>query len=181
MFKRPWQSEVPSFNKNVDLCVYYPCNDEDNGLVYVGWRGPSALNSRFDLIGCDVLLKYLSDTSVSPLQQEFVETDDPFANDVEYSLEEYSEPYFNLEFTNVPKSKISEISDHLNRTFDDIVKSKIRINMQRMSSVIHRYILENLSNLESNPHGSVSERLVKDFLYGNNQEDVILNKIINFN
>jgi Zn-dependent M16 (insulinase) family peptidase len=31
---------------------------------------------------CLILLRYLTDTSVSPLQKEFVETDDPYASKV---------------------------------------------------------------------------------------------------
>lgn len=177
MFVRPWQSEVPPFNKDVDLCVYYPCNDEDNGLVYVGWRGPPALSNRFDLIGCKTLLKYLSETSASPLQKEFVEIDNLFASNVKYSLIENSEPCLSLEFTNVPKLKISEISAHLNSIFNDIADKKIKINMQRLSTIIYRYILESLNSLESNPHSSISNIIIEDFIYGNNQEDVILTEI----
>jgi len=34
------------------------------------------------MAACLILLRYLTDTSVSPLQKEFVEIDDPYASEV---------------------------------------------------------------------------------------------------
>ena len=42
-YERPWQSPVPPFVENVRKTVPYPCDDEDNGMVCVAWRGPSAV------------------------------------------------------------------------------------------------------------------------------------------
>lgn len=140
--------------------------------MVVGWRGPSAVTNRFDLLGCSLLLKYLTDTSASPLKQAFVEVEDPFANDVGYSLQENSESILYLAFTNVPKSKIPKVSDRLKTTLDDIAKDENKIDIQRMNTVIHRHILETLSNLESSPHESVAYMVIGDFLFGQNKEDV---------
>lgn len=152
--------------------IYYPCNDEDNGLVYIGWRGPSVLSNRYDLLGCTLLLKYLTDTSASPLQQEFVEIEDPFASDVRFSLSENSESLLYLMFENVPKPKVAKISTRLMNVLKDIAKDESKIDMQRMNTVIHRHILETLSNIESSPHDSVAFMIIGDFLFGNSKEDV---------
>lgn len=40
-FVRPWQKEVPPLASSVDLVVPYPCDDDDHGLVYISYRGPS--------------------------------------------------------------------------------------------------------------------------------------------
>ncbi|XP_001603808.1 uncharacterized protein C05D11.1 [Nasonia vitripennis] len=171
-FTRPWQGKVPPFPKNVDMDIYYPCNDEDNGLVYIGWRGPSAISGRSDLLACTLLLKYLTDTSASPLQQEFVEIEDPFASDVRFSLSENSESLLYLMFENVPKPKVSKISVRLMNVLKDIAKDESKIDMQRMNTVIHRHILETLSNIESSPHDSVAFMIIGDFLFGNSKEDL---------
>lgn len=152
--------------------IYYPCNDEDNGLVYIGWRGPSAISNRGDLLACTLLLKYLTDTSASPLQQEFVELEDPFASDVRFSLSENSESLLYLMFENVPKPKVSKISTRLMNVLKNIAKDESKIDMQRMNTVIHRHILETLSNIESSPHDSVAFMIIGDFLFGNSKEDV---------
>ena len=41
-------------------------------MVRVAWRGPSALN-RYSFTAVGVLLEYLTDTPVAPLQRELVE------------------------------------------------------------------------------------------------------------
>jgi len=39
-YERPWQSEVPLLEENVEIVEKYPSDEEENGLVAVGWRGP---------------------------------------------------------------------------------------------------------------------------------------------
>ena len=162
---------MPPLKESVDVDVYYPCDDEDNGIVIAAWRGPSAVHEFYDLKGCTLLLKYLTDTSVSPLQQEFVEVDDPFANNVAYNLSENSEALFFVEFDNVPNEKIPLIKDRLTKVLKAIA-SKENIDMKRMKNVIYRYILENLSSMENNPHDHIAYTLIGDILFGNTKEDV---------
>lgn len=152
--------------------VCYPCDDEDNGLVIAGWRGPSSIHEFYDLMGCVLLLKYLTDTSVSPLQQEFVEIDDAHANNVVYGLYENSIPLFYLQFENVPTAKIPMIKDLLTNVLKTIASKEDGIDIKRMQTVIYRYILEALSNMESYPHDTVSDWLIGAVLFGNTDEDV---------
>ncbi|KAJ8679467.1 hypothetical protein QAD02_015254 [Eretmocerus hayati] len=171
-FQRPWQSKVPPFEKSVELTIQYPCNDEDNGIVNIAWRGPSAVTECADLLACSILLKYLTDTSASLLQQEFVEIEDPYASDVRYSMTENSESLLYLVFENVPISKVSKILPHLTDVLGKLSKTENSINMERMNTVIHRYMLETLSNLESNPHDSIAFTIIGDFLFGHNKADL---------
>lgn len=39
-YERPWQSEVPPLTENVEIVEKYPSDEEENGIVAVGWRGP---------------------------------------------------------------------------------------------------------------------------------------------
>ena len=41
-FERPWMSMVPPLETAHVELVKYPSDEEDNGLVLVGWRGPLA-------------------------------------------------------------------------------------------------------------------------------------------
>lgn len=169
-FKRPWQSSVPSFTESVDLDVYYPCDDENNGVINVGWRGPSGVNEVYNLTGCSLLLKYLTDTSVSPLQKNFVEIEDPYASNVGYTIFEYSTSILYLEFESVPKTKIALVKDQLTKTLNDVYKKGI--DMKRMKTVVHKNILELLSELENNPHDVVAYMFIGHVLYGNTKEDL---------
>jgi Zn-dependent M16 (insulinase) family peptidase len=47
----------------------------------VAWRGPKALDQR-ELTALALLCEYLTDSALSPLQKEFVESEDPLASDV---------------------------------------------------------------------------------------------------
>lgn len=46
------------------------------------------------------------------------------------------------------------------------------INMERMESIINRFKLESLSNLENSPHQTVAFMIIGHMLYGNTKEDV---------
>lgn len=60
-----------------------------------------------------MLLRYLSDTSVSPLQREFVEIPDPYASMVSFNINENSESLLYFTFENVPMDKIDLIDAKL--------------------------------------------------------------------
>lgn len=46
-FIRPWQSSVPPFTESINMEMPYPCDEEDNGMVYIGWRGPSSVTELY--------------------------------------------------------------------------------------------------------------------------------------
>lgn len=103
---RPWTTPVPPLVKSQNIRIVYPSDEEDAGIVIVAWRGPLCTVENLKLTACSVLLRYLADTSVSPLQREFVEIADPFASQISFTINENLESllYFTLE--NVPMEKI---------------------------------------------------------------------------
>ena len=76
-FRRPWQDPVPPFTRTVEKVIHFPCDEDDNGIVLVGWRGPSCTSEFLQSIALTLLTDYLNDTAVAPLQQHFVEIEDP--------------------------------------------------------------------------------------------------------
>ncbi|XP_033325130.2 uncharacterized protein C05D11.1 [Megalopta genalis] len=168
LFEKPWQSPVPALLESKDINVLYPCDDEDNGIINIAWQGPSVVNDIYNVIACDLLLKYLTDTSVSPLQKEFLEIADPYASNITYFSYEYSVSLLCLEFENVPKSKISLVKDQLLKTLNDVHKKGI--DMKRMKTLAHRCILERLSCLERAPHDTVAMMMVRHLLYGKDED-----------
>ena len=171
-FLRPWSGEVPRLELGRDLTVPYPADEEDNGLVYVAWRGPNAVTALYRLFATMVLMEYLTETSVSPLQARFVESDSPLASVVGYSLIENRESTVYLMFQNVPKEKIASVGDELSKVLAEIVSGAVSWDSARMKTVIQRRISEQMSQVENQPHDAVAFMLIGDMLYGNNSEDL---------
>ncbi|XP_015753164.1 PREDICTED: uncharacterized protein C3H1.02c-like [Acropora digitifera] len=89
-YERPWQSSVPPVSQNVEKVVKFPTEDEESGSVLFGFRGPPGMD-RYSVSAVSVMLDYLSDTSIAPLQRELVEIQDPFCSDISCDVLEFSE------------------------------------------------------------------------------------------
>ena len=181
-FLRPWSGEVPKLEIDQDINVPYPADEEDNGLVNVAWRGPNAITSLYRMFATMVLMEYLTETSVSPLQARFVESDQPLASEVGYSLIENKESCVYLMFQNVPKDKIPQVGPELKKVLQELVNGTIVWDRSRMSTVIQRRISQQMSQMENTPHDAVAFMAIGDMLYGNTSEDlrVRLNSVEDF-
>ncbi|XP_039278670.1 uncharacterized protein C05D11.1 [Nilaparvata lugens] len=172
-FTRPWQSPVEPLTESFDVEKLYASDREDNGLVYVGVRGPSVVKDLYTFRALNLLLKYLTDTSASPLAKAFVEIEDPYASDVSYASFENSESLLMLTFESVPLNKLGLIKDKLKTVMQAIVADSepYKFNMSRMLTVIRRKKLECLSSFESAPHKTIAYMAIGDALYGNTKQD----------
>ena len=172
-FTRPWQNPVPPFQASIDQLIPYPCEDEEKGMVWLAWRGPSAVYQLYDICALMILMEYLTDTAASPLQKAFVEIPEPYASKVEYSFIENAESIIYLKFDNVPIKKLGEIQRRLFDYMEPLGESggRNRFDMKRIQLVIQRRILEQLSHLENSPHDTVAFMVIGDALYGNSHED----------
>lgn len=121
-----------------------------------------------------MLLRYLSETSVSPLQREMVEISDPYASTVSYNMIENYESALYFSFENVPLEKVDLVYDKMKSILENISKGGEKIDMNRLQNVLERCILEYYSSLESNPHEALAFAAIADSLYGERSEDVIL-------
>lgn len=140
--------------------------------VHVGWRGPKCTIENFKLTACSVLMRYLSETSVSPLQREMVEISDPFASTISYNIIENLESAIYFSFENVPLDKIDLVYQKMQTILGNISKGDEKFDMNRMQNILERCILEYYSNLESNPHEAIAFASIADSLYGENDKDV---------
>jgi len=68
-----------------------------------------------------ILTGYLTSSSISPLQRNLVEIDDPVATNIDVEFIVFSEPGFNINFDDVPVNKI----EHVDKQFDEIVQNLI--------------------------------------------------------
>lgn len=121
-WKRPWQSPVPPLLHSVEKTIQFPCDDDDNGLVYIAWRGPSCVTHIQQSTIISLLFDYLNDTAAAPLQRAFVERNDPFCSGVSFCMFENSIPCMCLQFESVTKDKLDKVKDHLFATLKHIAQ-----------------------------------------------------------
>ena len=126
---------------------------------------------RYSVSAVSVMLDYLSDTSIAPLQRELVEIQDPFCSDISCDVLEFSETSLFLKAANVPFEKLSATKDKIKEVLGNIADGKEAIDMKRMSVVIHRKILETKDKFEKNPHDTFADIIIGDFLYSSKQEE----------
>ena len=168
---RPWSDPVPPLTKSITSDTLFPSDDEETGMVIIGWRGPTY--SDFNTISAlKTLWKYLTDTAVSHLYKLFVEIEDPYCTDIYYGTIDNSVTCQYVRFENVPASKIADIKDKLFATFNDIISTK-NIDMNRIKDIIEKCILEHNTKLEESPHRYVQFTSIGHFLYAN--QDTQLN------
>uniref|UniRef100_A0A1L8DTH1 Putative zn2+-dependent endopeptidase insulinase superfamily protein n=1 Tax=Nyssomyia neivai TaxID=330878 RepID=A0A1L8DTH1_9DIPT len=170
-FQRPWQTPVAPLSKCEDIKVLYPSDEEDCGLVFIAYRGPKCTVEHTTLTACAVLMRYLSDTSVSPLQRDLLEIDDPYASKVSYNIGENSETVLNFTYQNVPLSLVDDVYKKHRDVLKKIACGEEKIDMIRMGNIIEKNILESWSCLEDNPHEAIAFLVIGDVLYGSTQED----------
>ncbi|GFR13936.1 uncharacterized protein C05D11.1 [Trichonephila clavata] len=170
-FVRPWQSPVPPLVESTTLEVNYPSDEDEHGLVIAAWRGPLA-NDYSQLISIQILMDYLTDTSVSPLNRELIETDDPLCNQVDYTVIENYESCIYVHLSNVPVKKLQEVKEKLLDVLKNIADGNEELDMERMRTVIKKKKLYILSSMENNPHDQIASFLIGDFLYGSTFEDL---------
>lgn len=171
-FVRPWQTPVEPLLQPQNVGIEFPSDEEDCGIVSVGWRGPLCTAENLRLTACSLLLRYLSDTAVSPLQREMVEVADPYASQISFSICENLESFLYLTFESVPMEKIDAVPAKLEAVLRGIAEGREAIDMTRMRSILERNVLEYLNNLEGSPHDAVAFLVIGDTLYGNTEEDV---------
>ncbi|KAK7070200.1 hypothetical protein SK128_011894, partial [Halocaridina rubra] len=177
-YSRPWESPVPPLEMDIDELVVYPSDVEDTALVIVAWRGPSAVMDFNEVTSMDVLLEYLTYSSVSPLPSIFVEVDDPLASYVLYGWYEFNESVFYFEFSGVPRAKVDLVKPLLMDTLNQLVSGKAQIDMKIMKDILANLILKQDSRLETSPHDTLADFVIGDILYGYSCEhlDARINK-----
>jgi len=170
---RPWTSKVAPLEESVNKLVEYGADDEDSGMLTVSWRAPKS-KDLYPMTALGILLEYLTDTAVSPLQKEFVEKLPPLANHVSYSIIENSEGIFYVHFRNVPTERLEEIPSKLEEILKRIAEENDEeaFDLQRMRNEVKRKITKTLNLFEDDPHEHIAGVIIGYFLYGNSSEEL---------
>lgn len=168
-FLRPWQNPVPAFEEDFVQQVLYPNDDELDGLVYVGWRGPSGTTNLYVFFATIMMMEYLTDSPISPFQAAFVEADQPLASDVSYSIIENLDCSVYLSFENVPIDNLEHIKPKTSTILDQVLDDGI--DLHRMKTLIEKRVLQYLGQREHSPHDVIAQLAISQFLYGTSEQD----------
>lgn len=193
--ERPWQSPVEPLNESKHKKILYPSDTNEDGLVYVGFRGPNIVSNRSEseilsnyeeLLAVSLVLEYLDSTATSPLQRDFVECDEPYCSSVSHSVIENSTVCFYISFESVGVEHLDLVSKKLFELLDNIASGKEVFNLERLKTILSRKIVRILSAAETSPHSTVIGGIIGHFLYGNDslkercQDIPVLEKFMNF-
>lgn len=166
-FVRPWSTTVEPLANSSKTVIRYQSDSHDDGLVYLGYRGPSVCENYLEFVAISIILEYLNNTAVSPIQLEFVESEDPICSSISHSLIENSVSCFNFEFESVDKKHLDySILDKLNDVLRSVVEQKKIFDMPRLQTIISRRIVQILATAETSPHSIIAGPVIGHFLYG---------------
>lgn len=140
--------------------------------------GPNCVTNYSEMKALIILLRYLTSTSVSPLQRDMIEIVDPYGSQVYFGVDQFLETLLYFKFENSPIKKIEEILTKFKEVLGK-VSNEEKIDMQRMRSIIDKKYLEDLSALENIPHSALSNILRKDNLYGSKEAHVSIECLSN--
>lgn len=164
--ERPFTSPIDQLSGSLNETVYFPCNEEENsnGVVALGWRGPPITDFR-ELIALDLLFSYLTDSTISPVQSYFI-NEKSYCSKVSYQIEEYRESHIVLNFTNTQQENLEKMKPEFDLLLDDLIENKSKFDMNRIANLIKMKISDINDKFEDEPHQTVSKVCIGDFLYG---------------
>lgn len=171
-FDRPWQSPIPPVTESKDIVVKYPSDEETNGMFCAAFRGPSLVNDYYILQAVMILMEYLSTYATSPLNKEFVETEDPDASAAGIDVGKYSETCLYVILQDVPVDKLPKVGPKLKEVLKNIVNEK-DIDMIQIHNILEKNKQANLSEVESSIHKLVPTTVIEYMLYGKSIEDLV--------
>ena len=140
----------------------------------MAWRLEEPINENVEMLEAyKLIMKYLTNTQVSPFEAAFVENNDPLATSVSSDTLEVGEPTLLIEFENVPVERMDEVIPKMDQILQDIVnKGPDDFDLERISNFIDREVVNNLKEMENSPHLFVPDATVLDMLYGKDPQDL---------
>lgn len=170
-FPKPFSFALSDIKESTVHRVECPTDDASRGAVEVAWfaHSPSDLETHSSL---HVLFDYLSNTSVAPLQKDFILLEDPLASSVSFHIAEGVRCDLRLNFAGVPVEKLDECAP---KFFDKTVREHLEeanFDMERMGYLIDQTILNELVKLETNAPKDIMSHIIGHQLFDNEDEEL---------
>ena len=173
-YQRPWfgQLKPTGFDENYVFEHLFPDEDEDKAHVLVAWRLDNFISEDIPkLEAYELIFKYLTSSKVSPLEAEFVQSDDPLAAGVGFFSFKYSEPALGLKFANVPTNRTKEIIPRMEKVVKQVLAAgPSSFDLVRIQDYINTGLLKNLKENENSPHTFFPDATLLDKIYGTKPE-----------
>lgn len=140
----------------------------------MAWRLDQSINENIEMLEAyKLIMKYLTNTQVSPFEVAFVENNDPLATSVSSDTLEVRKPALLIEFENVPVDRLDEVIPKMDQLLQDIVDAgPDDFDLERITNFIDREVVNNLKEMENSPHLFVPDATVLDMLYAEEPDDL---------
>ncbi|EGC38852.1 hypothetical protein DICPUDRAFT_148428 [Dictyostelium purpureum] len=164
--ERPWTSKLDIFSKDITKTILFPAEEESTGECVLTFKGPKF--DEFDR--CDaiiILMEYLSNGPTSPLYSTMIDIEESYATDVGYVPHKFSTKFYSIWFQNCDLKRIDQIKEKFLSVLKDIVDNK-KFDVERIRDSILQNKLNIKLQFEKKPSKIISEIIIGDILYGNN-------------
>jgi Zn-dependent M16 (insulinase) family peptidase len=154
-------ASLPPFHAQT-LEVRFPSKGDDEiGLVLIGWKGPP-LQNVLERVGCEALLRYLTEGEVAPLHQSLLECDPPIASGVGWTSSSGKDGTLQLQIDGVEPSDLRRVPGVVRATLKKVIKS---IDMVRLHSFVRIQVLE-WQEAEEESISAHVDNCITDAVYG---------------
>ncbi|PSS37563.1 hypothetical protein PHLCEN_2v579 [Hermanssonia centrifuga] len=154
----------PAFSETIKETVEFPEKDESVGEIQISWVGPPP-NAFLETKAIDMLGIYLTSSSASPLNKEFVEIESPLCTYIYFEEREAAtRGSLNVYIGSVPTEHLDTFDEKLRCSLQRVVKEGV--DMDRMAMLIDRDERQLRSKVESSKGDTFSGNVITDALYG---------------
>ena len=113
-----------------------------------------------------MLSDYLSQGSASLLSQTFIEIEEPLTTNITMQVDLKPQSVISLAFEDISVDRWEKILSMLQSALAGLAQNALDVD--RMRDLAQRSILKNLESLEQEPHDTLHEAVIQNFLYGKN-------------
>ncbi|KAI1458461.1 Metalloenzyme, LuxS/M16 peptidase-like protein [Annulohypoxylon moriforme] len=171
-FKRPWieSAQPPPLNKSVIETVEFPEEDESIGDMVVGFFGPSC-NNVIESTALNILLTYLSGSSVAVLENVMVEKEE-LASSIAYLVDSRPNSVIWLQPTGVATEKLEFVEQRLISLLKEVASKPLDM------AYIHECIRRERRQVKAQAEESeqfYALNIVTDYLFGNRDGSTLKN------
>lgn len=153
-----------ALTETVIKTVEFPDEDESSGDVNFAWIGPEGTDLILDQ-AMDTIGKYLTSSSVSLLNQEFIEIENPIASSSGFYTESYVNSCIHMSLSNVPTGKL----DSVPQLVLDLLKThctKEQLDLKRLREITEQSMWKYIYQTEKSSE-NLATLAIFEFEYGN--------------
>lgn len=171
--KRPFVDQ-PQDGPLTETCIKtvpFPDQDESSGDVSISWIGPDSRDTVSDQ-AVEVLLRYLTSSSVSLFNQEFVEIADPWAAGTSHYTESYVRTAMTITFDSVSTERQEQLPSKVLALLKDHCNEK-KMDLVRLKDMVEQIKWQFVHSCEKSPE-PLSDIAIYEFEYGKDmKEDLV--------